>query len=241
MEIKEFEFIFKKYLEELDINLNSEQFIKFYNYMNMLIEWNKKLNLTAIIEPKDIIIKHFVDSLTISKYIIKENCKIIDVGTGAGFPGIPLKIYKNDVDVTLLDSLNKRINFLNYVVEELNLIKIKTIHCRAEEYAHKPEYREKFDMATSRAVANMATLSEYLIPYVKVNGMVVAMKGPDVNEEIRGAKNAIKILGGEITGIEEFELPYTDVKRSCVCIKKVKETASKYPRKPGIPAKDPLH
>lgn len=240
VEIKEFEILLKKYLEELDIKLNSEQILKFYNYMNLLIEWNKKLNLTAIIDPKDIIIKHFVDSLAISKYI-EENAKIIDVGTGAGFPGIPLKIYRNDIEVTLLDSLNKRINFLNYAIESLNLKKIKTIHGRAEDYAREKSYREEFDIATSRAVANMSTLSEYLIPYVKVNGMVIAMKGSDIDEEIKCAGNAIKILGGKITNIDEFELPGTDARRSIVCIKKIKETSSKYPRKAGIPAKEPLY
>ena len=184
MEIKEFEPLLRKYLEELNINLNSEQIFKFYNYMNLLIDWNKKLNLTAITEPEEIVVKHFVDSLTISKYI-KENSKLIDVGTGAGFPGIPLKIYRSDIDVTLLDSLNKRINFLDHVIKELNLEEIKAVHGRAEEYARETEHREKFDIATSRAVANMATLSEYLIPYVKVNGIVIAMKGPNINGEIQ--------------------------------------------------------
>ena len=240
MEIKEFESLLRKYLEELDINLNSEQILKFYKYMNLLIEWNKKLNLTAIIEPKNIIIKHFVDSLTISKYI-EENAKLIDVGTGAGFPGIPLKIYRNDIEVTLLDSLNKRINFLNYVIEDVDLEKIKTIHGRAEEYAREKAYREEFDIATSRAVANMSTLSEYLIPYVKINGMVIAMKGPDIDEEIKCAGNAIKILGGKIINIEELELPGTDARRSIVCIRKTSGTASKYPRKAGTPAKEPLY
>ena len=240
MEIKEFESLLRKYLEELDIDLNSEQILKFYNYMNLLTEWNKKINLTAIIEPKDIIIKHFVDSLTISKYI-EENAKLIDVGTGAGFPGIPLKIYRSDIYVTLLDSLNKRINFLNHVIEELDLKKVKTMHGRAEEFAHEMDYREKYDIATSRAVANMSTLSEYLIPYVKVNGMVIAMKGPDIDEEIKDAENAIKILGGKILNKEEFELPGTDVGRSIVCIRKTRGTASKYPRKAGTPAKEPLY
>lgn len=240
MEIEEFECIFRKYLEGLNINLNREQIVKFYNYMNLLIEWNKRLNLTAITNPKDIILKHFVDSLTIAKYI-GEKAKVIDVGTGAGFPGIPLKIYRDDIEVTLLDSLNKRINFLNYVIEHLDLKKIKTIHGRAEEYAHQTDYREKFNISTSRAVANMATLSEYLIPYVKINGMVIAMKGADIDEEIKGAENAIKILGGKITNIEEFELPGTNARRSTICIKKIKETVSKFPRKAGTPAKEPLH
>ena len=152
-----------------------------------------------------------------------------------------LKIYRNDIYVTLLDSLNKRINFLNHVIEELDLKKVKTMHGRAEEFAHEMDYREKYDIATSRAVANMSTLSEYLIPYVKVNGMIIAMKGPDIDEEINDAENAIKILGGKILNKEEFELPGTDVGRSIVCIRKTSGTASKYPRKAGTPAKEPLY
>lgn len=239
MTIEEFEVFFKKNLDKLNINLNNQQILKFFKYMNILIEWNKKINLTAITDPEEIVVKHFIDSLTISKYI-KENSKLIDVGTGAGFPGIPLKIYRNDIDVTLLDSLNKRVNFLDYVIKELNLEEIKAIHGRAEEYAHTIEYREKFDIATSRAVANMTTLSEYLIPYVKVKGNVIAMKGPDANEEIENAKNAIKVLGAKVISIEEFNLPYTKISRNIVLIEKLKLTSSKYPRKPGTPTKDPL-
>lgn len=239
MEIKEFEPLLRKYLEELNINLNSEQIFKFYNYMNLLIDWNKKLNLTAITEPEEIVVKHFVDSLTISKYI-KENSKLIDVGTGAGFPGIPLKIYRSDIDVTLLDSLNKRISFLNYIIKELNLEEIKAVHGRAEEYAREAEYREKFDIATSRAVANMATLSEYLIPYVKVNGIVLAMKGSNINGEIQNANNAIKVLGAKVVSVEEFNLPNTEINRNIILIEKMKNTPNQYPRRAGTPAKEPL-
>ena len=239
MTIEEFENTFKKYLDELQIKLDEKQIIKFYNYMNLLIEWNEKINLTAITKPEEIIVKHFIDSLTIAKYI-KENAKIIDVGTGAGFPGIPLKIYRNDIEVTLLDSLNKRINFLNDVIEKIELKNIRTIHGRAEEVAHNKEYREKFDIATSRAVANMATLSEYLIPFVKVKGIVIAMKGSDIEQEINESKKAINLLGAQATSIEEFNLPNTEIKRNIIFIEKVKQTLSKYPRKPGTPAKEPL-
>ena len=239
MSIEEFKSCFEKYLDEIQIKLNEKQIIKFYNYMNFLIEWNEKINLTAITEPEEIILKHFVDSLTISKYIEK-NAKLIDVGTGAGFPGIPLKIYREDIEITLLDSLNKRINFLNDVIEKLELSKISTIHGRAEEVAHKKEYREKFDVATSRAVANMSTLSEYLIPFVKVKGIVIAMKGNDVKQEIDESKKAINLLGAEIIKIEEFNLPNTEMKRSVVLLKKQQKTLAKYPRKPGMPAKEPL-
>lgn len=239
MSIEEFKSCFEKYLDEIQIKLNEKQIIKFYNYMNFLIEWNEKINLTAITEPEEIILKHFVDSLTISKYIEK-NAKLIDVGTGAGFPGIPLKIYREDIEITLLDSLNKRINFLNDVIEKLELSKISTIHGRAEEVAHKKEYREKFDVATSRAVANMSTLSEYLIPFVKVKGIVIAMKGNDVKQEIDESKKAINLLEAEIIKIEEFNLPNTEMKRSVVLLKKQQKTLAKYPRKPGMPAKEPL-
>lgn len=239
MSIEEFKSCFEKYLDEIQIKLNEKQIIKFYNYMNFLIEWNEKINLTAITDPEEIILKHFVDSLTISKYIEK-NAKLIDVGTGAGFPGIPLKIYREDIEITLLDSLNKRINFLNDVIEKLELSKISTIHGRAEEVAHKKEYREKFDVATSRAVANMSTLSEYLIPFVKVKGIVIAMKGNDVKQEIDESKKAINLLGAEIIKIEEFNLPNTEMKRSVVLLKKQQKTLAKYPRKPGMPAKEPL-
>ena len=158
MELEEFTKIFNNYLEKLNLTLTEEQIEKFYNYMNLLIEWNKKINLTAIVEPKDIILKHFIDSLTIVKYI-KEGETIIDVGTGAGFPGIPLKIAREDLKITLADSLNKRINFLNEVINKLDLKNIETIHTRAEELGKNKKYREKFDIATSRAVANMSTLS----------------------------------------------------------------------------------
>lgn len=226
-------------VDKLGITLSEIQLKQFYNYMNLLIEWNKKINLTAITEPNEIILKHFVDSLTISKYISDET-RVVDVGTGAGFPGIPLKIYRQDIEITLLDSLQKRINFLDEVIRELNLEKIETIHSRVEDFGKDKKYREKFDIATSRAVANLATLSEYLLPLVKVGGKVISMKGSLIEEELENSKNAIKILGGKIEKVDEFNLPNSDISRNIVLIDKIKETPNKYPRKAGEPSKKPL-
>lgn len=239
MNIEEFKKIMISYAEKINIKFTEEQLEKFYQYMNMLLEWNEKINLTAITKPEEIILKHFVDSLTIAKYIKKEET-LVDMGTGAGFPGIPLKIYKKDLKVTLVDSLNKRIKFLNEVIEQLNLEKIETIHARAEEFSKNKKYREKFDISTSRAVANLSTLSEYLIPLVKVNGKVISMKGQEVQEEVKQAQKAIQILGGKIVEKESFNLPKSDNKRNIIIIEKIKNTPAKYPRKPGTPAKEPI-
>ena len=239
MELEEFTKIFNNYLEKLNLTLTEEQIEKFYNYMNLLIEWNKKINLTAIVEPKDIILKHFIDSLTIEKYI-KKGENIIDVGTGAGFPGIPLKIAREDLKITLADSLNKRINFLNEVINKLNLKDIETIHTRAEELGKNKKYREKFDIATSRAVANMSTLSEYLIPFIKVKGGCICMKSSDIDTELENAKKAINILGCKIESKDKFDLPNSDLGRSVIILRKVKNTPSKFPRKAGTPAKEPI-
>lgn len=237
----EFE-VFSKELEivakQIEINLTKEQIEKFYNYMNLLLEWNERINLTAIIEPREIILKHFVDSLTIAKYI-KDDEKMIDVGTGAGFPGIPLSIVKENIDIVLLDSLNKRINFLEEVKENLKLEKIMTIHGRAEEFGKNKKERETYDIATSRAVAPLNILLEYLLPLVKVGGKAICMKGSNI-EEIENAKNALEILGGQIEKIEEITLPNSDIKRNIIIVKKVKNTPSKYPRKPGTPSKEPI-
>lgn len=239
MEIEKFEEILNKYLKEINIELKKEQTEKFYKYMNLLLEWNEKINLTAITEPEEVILKHFVDSLTISKYIEKDS-KLVDMGTGAGFPGIPLKILRDDIEITLADSLNKRINFLNEVIKELNLKNIQTVHTRAEEFGKNKKYRESFDIATSRAVANLSTLSEYLIPLVKPSGKTICMKGSEIKEEVEMARKAIEILGGKIEQEESFNLPNSDMKRNVIIIKKVKNTPAKYPRKPGMPAKEPI-
>lgn len=237
----EFE-IFSKELEikakQIEIELTKKQIEKYYNYMNLLLEWNEKINLTAIIDPKEIILKHFVDSLTIAKYI-KDDEKLIDVGTGAGFPGIPLSIVKENTDIVLLDSLNKRINFLEEVKENLKLENITTIHGRAEEFGKNKKERETYDIATSRAVAPLNILLEYLLPLVKVGGRAICMKGSNI-EEVENAKNALEILGGQIEKIEEITLPNSDIKRNIIIVKKVKNTPLKYPRKPGTPSKEPI-
>lgn len=220
-------------------DINEKMGQQFEDYMNLLLEWNEKINLTAITEEDDIILKHFVDSLTISKYI-KEGKSIVDVGTGAGFPGIPVKIAREDVNVTLVDSLNKRILFLQEVIEKLQLQNITTLHYRAEEFGQNKKYRENFDIATSRAVANLSTLVEYLLPLVKVGGICICMKGSEIQEELENSKKAIEILGGKIEQVQEFTLPESDIKRNIIIIKKISSTPKKYPRKPGTPAKEPL-
>ena len=229
----------KQKLNEFNIEISDNQLKKFDKYMELLLEWNEKINLTAIVEPDEVKIKHFLDSLTVLKYINDED-KVIDIGTGAGFPGIPLKIMKSNTKITLLDSLNKRINFLNIVIEELGLKNIEAIHGRAEEFARNKLYREKYDVAVSRAVANLSTLTEYMLPFVKVGGRCICMKGANVKEELDKAKNAIQELGGKIEKIDNFYLSNNDNERNIIIIKKVKETKSKYPRKAGIPSKEPL-
>ena len=228
-----------KFGKEININFSVEQLDKFYKYIQLLIEWNEKMNLTAITEPEEIILKHFIDSLAILKDI-NDNTKVVDVGTGAGFPGIPLSIMKQDIKITLVDSLNKRLIFLKEVVEQLKLKNIEIIHARAEEFGQNKEYREIFDIATSIAVANLSTLSEYLIPLVKINGKCICMKASEVEEEIEKAKKAINILGGTINKIEKFNLPKSDIGRTTIIINKEKNTPNRYPRKPGTPSKEPI-
>lgn len=230
---------FVQRLKDFNIKINDEQIKKFMNYMNLLLEWNEKINLTAITQPEEVKLKHFVDSLTVLKYI-NDDDKVIDIGTGAGFPGIPLKIMNENTKITLLDSLNKRINFLNIVIETLNLRNIQAIHGRAEEIARNKLYREKYDVAVSRAVANLSTLTEYMLPFVKIGGKCICMKGANVNEELERAQNAIKELGGEIERVDNFYLSDNDNERNIIVIKKIKETKSKYPRKAGTPSKEPL-
>lgn len=224
---------------KIDIELTSNQVEKFYKFMNLLLEWNEKMNLTAITDPKDIILKHFIDSITIKKYLNNVN-KVLDMGSGAGFPGIPLKIVTSDIEFTLVDSLNKRIIFLDEVCKQLELNKISNIHSRAEELAKNLNYREQYDVVTSRAVARLTSLVEYMLPFAKVGGNCICMKGSNVEEELNEAKNAIKILGGNIEKVDKFLLPKTDIERNIVIIKKIKNTPSKYPRKPGTATKQPI-
>ena len=224
---------------EFNIDLSEKQMNQIQLYCNILLEWNKKINLTAITEPKEIIIKHFIDSLTINKYI-NTGEKLVDIGTGAGFPGIPIKIIRDDIQVVLVDSLNKRINFLNNVIEELDLKNINTVHARAEEFGQMKDYREKFDISTSRAVANLATLSEYLIPLIKVGGKSICMKGAEIETELNESQKAISTLGAKVKNIELLKLPDSDYSRNIIILKKESITNKKYPRKAGTPAKEPI-
>ncbi len=233
--------VLTKKVKELSIVLNDKQIQQFEQYYNILVEWNKVMNLTAITKYEEVIEKHFLDSLTIVDAINMEKIEtLIDVGTGAGFPGIPLKIAFPHLKVTLLDSLNKRIKFLNEVIDLLELDDIKTIHGRAEDYAKQAEYREQYDICVSRAVANLATLSEYCLPYVKVDGLFVPYKSGEINEELKSSEKAVSILGGKVEEVVKFQLPGTDIGRSFVKIHKIKETKKKYPRKAGMPTKEPL-
>lgn len=233
--------LFEEKLKELNIvltDLQKEQFDQFYN---ILVEWNQFMNLTGITEYEEVNEKHFVDSLAIVKAIdISQVKTVIDVGTGAGFPGIPLKIAFPHLEVVLLDSLNKRIKFLDTVIETLSLQNIKAMHGRAEDYAKQGDYREYFDLCVSRAVANLSTLSEYCLPYVKTRGTFVPYKSGVIDKELEQSKKAIQILGGDLTEVVKFQLPGSDIGRSFVKIRKIRTTAKKYPRKAGLPGKEPL-
>ena len=233
--------VFETKLNALGITLTDRQKQQFDKFYELLVEWNKVMNLTGITEYEEVNEKHFVDSVSLVKAIdINKIETIIDIGTGAGFPGIPLKIAFPHLKVVLLDSLNKRINFLNTVINELGLNDIKTIHGRAEDFAKKGEYREQFDLCVSRAVANLTSLSEYCIPYVKVGGLFIPYKSGEIDEEVLQAKKAIHILGGKLEEIIKFQLPDTEINRSFVKIIKTQSTAKRYPRKAGLPTKEPL-
>ncbi|MFR4438953.1 MAG: 16S rRNA (guanine(527)-N(7))-methyltransferase RsmG [Hungatella sp.] len=233
----------KEELGELEIALTDQQLEQFYHYYELLVEWNKVMNLTAITEMEDVVTKHFVDSLSLVK-AVKDletaEYRILDLGTGAGFPGIPLKIAFPNLQITLLDSLNKRIKFLNEVISQLGLRKIEAIHGRAEDYGRDKEYRETYDFCVSRAVANLATLSEYCMPYVKIGGVFVPYKSGKLEEELVQAKGAVKLLGGKVEDVIAFTLPKADADRTFVVIRKMEGTSRKYPRKAGLPSKEPL-
>ena len=223
------------------LEFTEKKYEQFMQYKDLIKEWNEKVNLTAIKEDEEIVKKHFIDSMKVFKFNELKNAKdVIDIGTGGGFPGIPMKIIKPEINIVLLDSLNKRINFLNEVIRELGLENIKAIHGRAEDYAQEVQYREKFDVAVSRAVANLTVLSEFCIPYVKVGGYFVAMKGPAVEEEIKQSQNAIRMLGGKIEHIEKVQIEDSDLNHNLVIISKIAQTHKKYPRKAGMVTKNPL-
>jgi 16S rRNA (guanine527-N7)-methyltransferase len=231
--------LFKERAALIDVNLNDSDIDKFFLYKDILKEWNQKINLTAIEDDEGIIIKHFVDSLTILPYLDKGALKLIDVGTGAGFPGIPIKVLRGDVKVTLLDSLDKRVKFLDNVNQSLGLTGIETVHGRAEDFGVKLGFRENFDVAVARAVASLPVLLEYCLPFVKVGGHFIAIKGSS-SEEVVQSKKALDILGGEIQEVKEFVIPGTDMNRSIVIVRKLRQTPTKYPRKAGKPTKEPL-
>ncbi len=239
--------IFKKQFQEeldlLDIKLEDKQIDQFFDYFEILVEWNKVMNLTTIIEMEEVITKHFADSLSLVKGVkdLSEKAyKIIDVGTGAGFPGIPLKIAFPQLNITLMDSLNKKVKFLHEVIDKLGLDGIQAIHGRAEDMGRDVKHRGQYDLCVSRAVANLSTLSEYCVPFVKVGGSFIPYKSGKIEEELGAAKHAVFLLGGKVEGLETFLLPGTDAERSLVLIHKNSETSGKYPRKAGLPSKEPL-
>ena len=238
MEYKEFEKEIIENGKKIGLDIAEKEVQNLYKYMLLMLEWNENVNLTAITEEKEIIYKHFIDSLSVNKYLTNKE-KIMDIGTGAGFPGIPLKIFNEDLNFILVDSLNKRINFLEEVKNELNLNKLELVHARAEELAKNKNYREKMDIVVSRAVARLRILAEYMLPFVKKNGICICMKGPNIEEEIEESKKSLEILGGKIEKIEHIILP-GDLERNIILIRKIKETPSRYPRKTGTPVKQPL-
>ena len=241
--------ILKKVFNDIGVDISDIQIYQFQRYYEMLIDVNKNMNLTAITDEKDVIIKHFLDSISIVAFkeldfINKVNkmdiTSVIDIGTGAGFPGIPLKIMFPSLNITLVDSLNKRVNFLNSVIQEFKLEKIVAIHARAEEIAKDDKYREKYDLCVSRAVANLATLSEYCLPFVRVNKYFVPYKSQKIDEELSYGKKCISVMGGKIIDKYKFILPESDNERSFVYIKKIKNTPKKYPRSGNKPSKEPI-
>lgn len=232
--------LLKEGAKEYSILLSNAQIDKFSQYARLLAEWNEKINLTAITDPEGIVIKHFLDSLSIAELIPDETKTLIDVGTGAGFPGIPLKVIRDNLKVTLLDSLDKRVKFLNEICSNLMLKDIVSVHGRAEDFGVDKKYRERFDFVTARAVANLPVLLEYCLPFVSIGGMFIAMKGPDAKEELKESQKALDILGGEIEDVKIFTLPNSDIERYLILIKKCRHTPTNYPRKSGKPTKQPI-
>lgn len=225
--------------KEFSMDLNDVQVDQILKYKDLLKEWNEKINLTAIEEDRDVIIKHYIDSLSILPLMENKQFSLIDIGTGAGFPGIPVKIAYGNISVTLLDSLDKRIQFLNEVIKALNLSGIRAVHGRAEDFGANADFREKFDISVARAVANLPVLLEYCLPFAKTGGIFIAMKGSST-DEVAASKKALELLGGEIEVIKEITLPFSDIKRNIITVRKLRQTPTKYPRKAGKPSKDPL-
>ena len=227
--------------EEMKIHLSPQMADQFMAYQSLLLEWNEKMNLTAITEEREVVLKHFVDSLSLVPYLkLWEATKIIDVGTGAGFPGLPVKIACPQVSMTLLDSLQKRIGFLEEAIQVMGLTEVACVHARAEDGGQNPMYREQFDYCVSRAVANLAVLAEYCLPFVKVGGKLAALKGPDALAEITAAEGALGKLGGRVTEVIDVAIPFTELSHKLVVIEKVASTPKAYPRKAGKITKNPL-
>ncbi len=233
---------FKNGLQQLHIELSEKQMEQFLQYYEMLVEKNKVMNLTAITEFDEVVEKHFLDSVSLTKQMdLHQPLKVLDLGTGAGFPGIPLKIVFPELEITLMDSLNKRVLFLQDVISSLQLQDIEAVHGRAEEAARNKKYREGFDLCVSRAVANISTLSEYCLPFVKIGGSFISYKSSTIEDELEDGKKGIAILGGKVKDVYKFTLPDSELQRSFVVIQKEKKTPKAYPRKAGTPSKDPLH
>lgn len=233
--------IFKKKLSQLDLAITEQMEEQFSMFYELLVEWNKVMNLTTITEFDDVVEKHFLDSVALGVYYnLNQKLTLVDVGTGAGFPGIPLKIMYPELQIVLADSLKKRVGFLDEVILQLKLENISAVHGRVEDLAQKKEYREQFDLCVSRAVANLASLSEYCLPFLKEGGTFVAYKSADIEDEAEGAQKAIHILGGKLKEVYKFQLPDTEYQRSFVIVDKVGHTSKKYPRKAGTPARQPL-
>ncbi len=238
MENNEFLEFMKEECEKNNIQISNEEIEKLYIYMKEILEWNEKVNVTAIKDEKEFIVKHFIDSLTIEKYIANGE-KVLDIGTGAGFPGIPIKITKNKSHVDLVDSVKKKLNVIRDIIPKIKVEDIECIHTRAEDLAKNVKYRESYDVVTSRAVANLTTLVEYMLPFAKVGGKIICMKGPNVEEELTESKKAISILGGKIEQIENINID-SDYERNIIIIKKEKPTPKQYPRGQGKPLKEPI-
>lgn len=224
---------------EFNVNLTDDMVDNFFSYMSLLKEWNSKMNLTAIEEDRGVIIKHFTDSLSILPFVEDKELTLVDIGTGAGFPGVPLKIVRPALSITLADSLQKRLIFLDEVIKSLKLRKISTVHGRAEDLGQDKNHREKYDIAVARAVAGLPVLLEYCLPFVRPGGIFIAMKGSDI-KEVQDSKKALSILGGEIVEVKSINLPFTDNERNLIIVKKFRHTPTGYPRKAGKPSKNPL-
>lgn len=238
MNITQFKTFFQEECNKNQIKNEEKKAEKLFVYMNLILKWNESINLTAITDHNQFIVKHYVDSLLIDSFIKGAN-RVLDIGTGAGFPGIPLKIYNPDIEFTLIDSVNKKINVINDVIQKLGLKNIEALHIRAEDLAQNSSYREKFDIVTTRAVSNLTTICEYMLPFVKIGGKAICMKGPNIEEELKNSEKAIKILGGEIEKIEKINID-DEFERNIIVIKKIKNTEKKYPRGQGKPLKEPI-